>query len=76
MTLHVNDKTLASWRRKFGDRVDTEMEKAIKAVGEHEVGDSLDVWIIFQPTLDATDFSVKHDPPKRAGDVCVYLIAE
>ncbi len=60
----------------FGNDFENALNKAVKRVGSRELGDSLDIHIIFLPKLNPSKFSIKHDEPKRGGDAYIYVIAE
>ena len=76
MTIHVDEHVLAEWQEYFGENLENALNKAVKRVGSREVGDSLDVYIIFKPKLNPSKFSIKHDEPKREGDAYIYVIPE
>lgn len=77
MTIHVDEHVLAEWQEYFGEDLENALKKALKRVGSREeVGDGLDVYIIFRPKLNPSKFLIKHDEPKRVGDAHIYVTAE
>lgn len=76
MTIHVDRHILAELQEYFGDDFENALNKAVKRVGSREVGDSLDIHIIFRHKLNPSKFSIKHDEPKRGGDAYIYVIPE
>ena len=76
MTIHVDEHVLAEWQEYFGNDFENALNKAVKRVGSREVGDSLDIHIIFRPKLNPFKFSIKLSEPKRGGDAYIYVTAE
>ncbi len=76
MTIYVDRHILDECHEYFGVDLESALNKALKRVGAREVGDSLDVYIIFKPKLNPSKLLIKHDEPKRGGNAYIYVIAE
>lgn len=76
MTIYVDRDILDEWQGYFGKDLKDALDKAVEDVGAREVGDSLDVHIIFYPKLKPSKFSIRHDEPKQVGDAYIYVTAE
>lgn len=76
MTIHVDRDILDEWQVYFGKDLKDALDKAVKEVGTREVGDSLEVHIIFHPKLKPSKFSIRPDEPKLGGDAYIYVTAE
>lgn len=77
MTLHVNKNDLAYWQDYFGPDVAIDIGNAVREVSSIEVGDSLNVYVIFElHTMTPTSFSIQHGEPQLGGNSYIYVIAK
>ncbi len=78
MTIHVDNNILHELQEFFGENFENCLNKAVKRIKSREVGDSLDVYIIFQLKINPSKFLIKSlikSDNSKNGSAYIYVNA-